>query len=270
MLARYDSFVFCRSSCVFTVVFTVCSLCVHCAFTAGRLDVSSVPPRFERILTAAKSPCGCGGEWRTRAEQSLTLNCIDKRSFCTDIMLLLHEGRGEHVPVMVFMGLLGGEGKSFNLSPLCNMYGVEHVQATPQQNTYPLLGLETKKVCLLDDWSFDESVLRLPTQLLWYEGKAFPLPMPQNTGTIGHVLYRGTAPIFATVKEKDLGPIIEKARVDMAMGSPSEWTMLLRRLRVYRFWHPLPVRPVEAPHIFACPCCFARMCLEHGRRPGQQ
>ena len=110
-------------------------------------------------------------------------------------------------------------------------------------------------------------MLPLATQLLWYEGKPLPLPMPQNSGTIGHLLYQGTAPVFVTAKEKDLGPIIQKASVDAALGNPSEGTMLLRRLRVYRFWHPLPVRPTGARKIKECPCCFARKCLEHGRRP---
>ena len=227
-------------------------------------------PRFTRFLDAATGPCVCGGQWREMAELALTLNCIDKADFCSYVMLSLHEGRGEHVSVMVLMGHKGGEGKSFTLSPLRAIYGVANVQATPQaKGNYPLLGLETKKACLLDDWTFGENVLPLATQLLWYEGKPFPLPMPQNSGTIGHVLYEGTAPLFVTAKEKDLGPIIQKASVDAALGNPSEWTMLLRRLRVYRFWHPLPVRPAGALKIKECPCCFARMCLEHGRRPDQ-
>ena len=59
-------------------------------------------------------------------------------------------GRREDVPVSVLMGRFGGEGKSFWLSPLRSVYGVEHVQATPQPGNFPLLGLERKKVVLLD------------------------------------------------------------------------------------------------------------------------
>ena len=226
-------------------------------------------PRFDRFLASAQSPCCCGGQWRARAEHALQLNGINKGMFCSDVMLLLHQGRGEHVPVMVLMGRFGGEGKSFILSPLRAMYGTEHVQATPQKGSFPLLGLETKKICLLDDWCFNEKVLSLPTQLLWYEGKAFPLPQPQNSGTVGHVLYQGKAPVFATGKEKDLGPVLQKAAADAQSGAPSEWTMLLRRLRVYSFCCRLPVRPAGAPKIPECACCFAQMCLQHGRRPEQ-
>ena len=88
---------------------------------------------------------------------------------------------------------------------------------------------QSKKVALLDDWCFDETVLALPTQLLWYEGKYS-----------GPLLYQGTAPIFVTVKEKDLGPIIVQGQVASAQGIPSEHTMLMRWLKMYSFTNPLP------------------------------
>ena len=139
------------------------------------------------------------------------------------------------------------------------MYGAEHVQATPQRGSFPLLGLENKKVCLLDDWCFDESVLPLPTQLLWYEGKPFPLPRPQNSSQYqGHLLYQGSAPVFVTVKEKDLGPLIAQAQVALAQGAPSEHTMLLRRLKIFSFTRPLPQ---SHQHVHECGHCFAQMVL---------
>ena len=96
---------------------------------------------------------------------------------------------------------LVARAKSFLLAPLRALYGPGHVQSTPQRGNFPLLGLETKKVVLLDDWCFDDTILPLPTQLLWYEGKPFPLPRPQNSSHYqGHLLYEGTAPIFVTVK----------------------------------------------------------------------
>ena len=102
----------------------------------------------------------------------------------------------------------------------------------------------------------------LPTQLLWYEGKPFPLPRPQNSAQYnGHLLYQGTAPIFVTVKEKDLGPIIAQAQVALAQGVPSEHTMLMRRLKIYSFTKPLPR---SSRHIVECPSCFAKLLLRYG------
>ena len=61
------------------------------------------------------------------------------------------------------------------------------------------MGLEDKCVVFLDEWVFSEDVLRLGTQLLWLEGKPFPVVQPQNqAGVVGHILYKGTAPIFIT------------------------------------------------------------------------
>ena len=66
-------------------------------------------------------------------------------------------------------------------------------------------------VVLLDEWLFDESILSLPVQLLWLEGKPVPLPQPQNTGAIGHKLYNGSAPIFITTKMQYLEKLVREA-----------------------------------------------------------
>lgn len=216
--------------------------------------------RLELLQRAAKLPCGCGGDWFRAASTSLKNNGINVRDLCSSVLRSLQCGRREDVPVIVFMGRFGGEGKSFFFSPLKNVFGEENVQATPQTGSFPLLGLEKKKVVLLDEWTFDASVLPLPTQLLWYEGKAFPLTRPQNKDYSGHLLYKGSAPIFATCKEKDLGPILAKAQEALALGRPSEHSMLLRRLRIYSFTK----RFVAGPHIYECPRCFARIILENG------
>lgn len=218
--------------------------------------------RMDQLYSAAASPCSCDGLWMPRAYEALTSNGISVDTFCKDVLVLLREGRRADMPVIVLMGRFGGEGKSFLLSPLRNVYGPGNIQATPQRGSFPLLGLESKKVVLLDDWCFDEAVLTLPTQLLWYEGKPFPLPRPQNSAQYnGHLLYQGTAPIFVTVKEKDLGPIIAQSQVALAQGVPSEHTMLMRRLKIYSFTKPLPR---SSRHIVECPSCFAKLLLRYG------
>ena len=215
--------------------------------------------RMDQFYAAAASPCICNGLWFPRAMASMSSNGIVTEEFCKHILTLLRDGRRADIPVLVLMGRFGGEGKSFLLAPLRSVYGAEHVQATPQRGSFPLLGLENKKVCLLDDWCFDESVLPLPTQLLWYEGKPFPLPRPQNSSQYqGHLLYQGSAPVFVTVKEKDLGPLIVQAQVALAQGAPSEHTMLLRRLKIFSFTRPLPQ---SHQHVHECGHCFAQMVL---------
>ena len=219
--------------------------------------------RLERLSAAAQEPCVCGGRWRSLAEHAMQANGINPEFLCTDIYRLLKDGRREDRPVVVLAGHQGGEGKSFFFAPLKNVFGVENVQSTPQPGSFPLLGLEKKKVVLLDEWCFDAAVLPLATQLLWYEGKAFPVTRPQNKDYTGHLLYQGSAPIFVTCKEKDLQPIINGAQHAMQTGTASENTMLLRRLRVYRLCQKLPVGPNE--HVLECPACFSSMVLHYNR-----
>ncbi len=217
--------------------------------------------RLELLLRAARGSCGCGGRWAQTALVLLQKNGVNVNWFCSMVLRLLQNGRREDTPVLVLMGKFGGEGKSYLYSPFKHVFGEENVQPTPQPGNFPLLGLERKKVVLLDEWAFDSAVLPLATQLLWYEGKAFPITRPQNKEYSGHLLYSGTAPIFATCKEKDLGPIMAKAQQAMARGYASEHTMLMRRLLVISF--SCPFKPPE-PKIYECPCCFARMLLQFG------
>ena len=89
-----------------------------------------------------------------------------------------------------------------------NVYGDDNIQECPQPGNFPLLGLEDKTIALLDDWRFDETVLPISAQLLWYEGKPLPLTRPQNQQSyVGHFLYKGGAPIFITTKEEDFEKI---------------------------------------------------------------
>ena len=214
--------------------------------------------RMQLMQKARASPCQCNGQWHQVAWQALQRNSVDVHDLCSHVLWSLQEGRREDVPVLVLMGRFGGEGKSFFLAPLRNVMGLENVQATPQPGSFPLLGLERRKVVLLDEWAFDTSVLPLCTQLLWYEGKSFPLTRPQNKDYSGHLLYTGSAPIFATCKEKELAPIMQKAQEATQLGQPSEWTMLLRRLKIFRFSVPLQDPRCKIPE---CPACFANLIM---------
>jgi hypothetical protein len=219
--------------------------------------------RWDRVLSMGKmqGQCLCNGTWRQYAEMTLAANQIDPVELCTYVSHSLYTGRCENLPVVVLMGRHGGEGKSFLLAPLENLYGPEYIQRCPQPGTFPLLGMETKRVALLDDWDFDPAIVPLSTQLLWYEGKRFPITRPQNKEYSGHLIYGGTAPVFITCKERWLGPMIKKAEWAFARGEASEYTMLMRRLKVFLFFKKLPI-PVGVK-IPECPACFCKMLLDY-------
>jgi hypothetical protein len=179
----------------------------------------------------------------------------------------LRDGRREDLPIVVFMGIQGGEGKSFLLSPLTNIYGAEDMQGTPEPNQFTLVGLEKKRIVLLNEWPCDDIVVPWSTQLMWFEGKDFTIMRPQNKNDYsGHLLYRGTAPIFVTCAKQDLGPVMDRAQVALALGQTSTDTMLARRLKVYTFSVKLPIP--KGYKVQECGCCFARMVFEYAPAGG--
>ena len=193
----------------------------------------------------------------------LHANRINPQEFCAHIMRSMRDGRSPHLPTVALMGFQGGEGKSFLFAPLKNVFGAENVQLTPQPGSFPLIDLEKKKIALLDEWSFDEAAAPFSTQLLWLEGKPFPITRPQNKDYLGHLMYTGSAPLFITCKQEDLGPILARANAAVAQGLSSDDTMLARRLCVYSMWEKLPVQPGE--YVPECASCFARMLYHYAR-----
>ena len=182
--------------------------------------------RMEIFADAVAQPCCCGGLWDRQVKHALEVNHINVGELCHHILVSLERGRGETTPVVVLVGKQGGEGKSLFLSPLTAIFGEEYVQHTPQRGNFPLLGLERKRIAVLDDWWFDDVVLATPLQLLWFEGKPVTVTRPQNVqGVTGHVLYRGTAPLFITSKKVAVAAL---AALSAAGGSP-ESSMLMRR-----------------------------------------
>ena len=190
----------------------------------------------------------------------ITNNGLNPTELFTHVVRSLALGRSPALRVMVLAGQYGGEGKSFLLAPLRGVFGIDCVQESPAGGNFPLLGLEDKSIALLDEWRFDEEVLRLATQLLWYEGKPVPVARPQNqAGVVGHTMYLGSAPIFITTKATDLVWLQKSAEWARRNGKPSEHTMLLRRLKVYMLGVETPVDGQAM--IPECASCFARMAL---------
>ena len=77
-------------------------------------------------------------------------------------------------------GPLWWGGKSFLFAPLRPLYGADHVQERPAGGNFNLLGVDGKKVTLLDEWTFLDEDLPVPMQLLWLEGKPVPVQRPQS------------------------------------------------------------------------------------------
>ena len=220
--------------------------------------------RVARLQHAATQPCRCGGQWASKAEAVFRNNSLDPSELFTDIMHALAEGRGPSAKVLVLAGRYGGEGKSFLLAPLRSIFGADGVQESPSPGSFPLMGLENKRVVLLDEWRFNSQVLRMATQLLWFEGKPIPLARPQNqAGVVGHTLYQGSAPIFITTKARDLERFQQAADWARRNDQSSEFTMLLRRLKVYTLQVPTPT--LSDAVIPDCGVCFARMALQCSR-----
>ena len=158
-------------------------------------------------------------------------------------------------------GLQGGEGKNLLLSPIVAVLGIEYVLQGVNAGQFPLVDLPSKKAVILNEWHFTMAPISLGTQLLWFEGKPVPVCRPQNDREQGpgHFLYNGTAPLFVVAPLENLEPLIQQAEADLASGSPSQYTMLLRRLRIYRFTQACtpPSRQLQP-----CASCFASFVLE--------
>jgi hypothetical protein len=221
--------------------------------------------RVELLDEAAAKPCACGGAWKNFVLSSFRENGINPTELCKDVYKAMLQGRSEDVPVIVLAGATGGEGKSAFFKALFNIFRVEHmVFARPGKGSFPFLQLPEAKVVFLDEWRFDAEVLPWALQCLWYDGSAVPITRPQNqAGASGHVLYKGTAPIFVTCKLPDLEWLEYKAQVDPVTGSPydAEASMIPRRLKIYRFTR----RVQKPPQKFEfCAACFATMVLGLG------
>ena len=186
----------------------------------------------------------------------MKLNQIDQGDFWHSVYMSLHDGRREDKRVVTLVGRRGGEGKSFSFSPLKALFGLDGVQMKPEKGGFPLLGLQTKRAAVLDEWRFDATVLGLATQLLWFEGKPLVLSQPQNQCTSGHLIYAGTAPIFITTKEQYLDGLVQEAQAAEARDGACEASMLLRRLNLFKFTVKLPIPAgLKVPD---CAACFAQ------------
>ena len=137
-----------------------------------------------------------------------SLRIASHRGALRRILAAFSASRRESTPVIVLAGTCGGEGKSMLLKGLNSVFGTSAVLQKPEVRSFPLVDLAGKKVVLLDDWRFSQSILSYATQCLWYDGSAMSIVWPQNQpGVSGHYLYQGTAPILATTKARGIAAL---------------------------------------------------------------
>ena len=216
--------------------------------------------RPQAMSAALELPCVCRGAWMNAIVASFMMNNIRSAELCSDIQTSLERGRSEATPVVCLAGSRGGEGKSVFLKALHSVFqDPGFVFTVPDKSNFPLLDLPKAKVCFLDEYRFDPKVLGYATLCLWFDGSAVPVTRPQNmAGVSGHLLYKGSAPIFVTTKLEDMARIESAAAVNPATGCPydADASMLLRRLKIYRYTQRIPKPPPGTPF---CATCFSNM-----------
>ena len=122
----------------------------------------------------------------------------------------------------------------------------------------------------MDEWRFDTSIISWATQCVLYDGSPVPITRPQNVpGQTGHVLYKGSAPVFVTGKLCDVERLDEAAAVNPVTGQPNdaEASMVRRRLKVYPFRTRIPKPEPQVPY---CGHCFAELVCQYGAPPAHQ
>ena len=214
--------------------------------------------RIALLNAAGSSACVCNGIWGRTVADSFVQNGINITELCHDVLDALHHGRSETLPVIVFAGQRGGEGKSVFFKPLRSVYDGDNFvfSLTGECGNFPLMDLPYAKVVFLDEFRFDPEVISWATLCLWFDGSAVPLGRPQNVpGESGNMTYKGSAPIFVTTKLPDLESLEYNAQINPVTGEPwdADASMLLRRLKIYKF----RVRIQKPPKFKFCARCFA-------------
>ena len=219
--------------------------------------------RLETLVEASNTPCICAGQWAAHAVSSVQFNGINIGELCYDVLDALIRGRSETTPVVVLAGSSGGEGKSFFLKPLFSIFkGVGAVFGKAVKGNYPLMNLPFCRVAFLDEYRFDRDIVPWSDLFLWFDGSSVPISRPQNIkGVVGHEDYTGSAPIFVTTKLADMEWLESSGEIDASTGKPwdSDASMLLRRLKVYRFTQRVPKPRRTIPY---CGRCFSRLIKE--------
>ena len=208
--------------------------------------------RLELLWEARSRSCTCNGRWTSAALDLFWRNGLDVSEWCAAVIASMEKGHSK----VSLVCHVGDEGKSFLLDPLKAVFGEEEV-FTPVKSGFPLMGLESCRLALLDDWRFGEDILSYNVQLLWFEGKPVIIARPQNQCS-GHLRYKGDDPIFISTLETNL------LRVHKGLEH-GDVAMMLKRLKIFRFSAKLENVDRTIP---SCPKCFADLLFVKGYASG--
>lgn len=218
------------------------------------------------VEEALSGPCLCAGAWIPMTEELLAMQLhaftpgFDPAEAPQPVMLkqairsALEFGCRKHNNVFIYGPR--SSGKSHLLEPLMAIFGEAAFTRPAGKSNYPLQDLFGKKVCLLQDVRARSFGLGFDALLVWWEGKSFRVPLPQNAHC-GDRSYDERAPIFATSGDKLRIPNSE-ALAD-GVDPQQQNAMMDHRFRYFHF--PLGLDARQVREVAPCGHCFAKWLL---------
>ena len=134
----------------------------------------------------------------------MTHQHIDSVEFRAVVLKALRQGRAKGSNVVI-CGEPDG-GKSFVLKPFGRIF--QAFVTRGQTENFPLQGLHGSEICLLQDVRFESFGLPWDDWLRWGEGEDMMVKLPRCTFEASR-LYKGTAPLFATMADLFSYPLVE-------------------------------------------------------------
>jgi hypothetical protein len=217
---------------------------------------------WESVAASISADCVCGGDWIPMTEQLLA---IQSQSFlaATDqseiphsnalrqaICNALEQGCKKHANVFIYGPR--SSGKSHVIEPLMKIFSGSAFTRPAGKSNYPLQDLFGKKVCVLQDLRVRTFALCFDALLVWWEGKAFRVPLPQNVHT-GDGFYTEAAPVFATSGGKLRIPLAEAIAENVEPQMQND--MMDERFRYFHF--PVGLSKAQIRLVEPCERCFA-------------
>lgn len=218
---------------------------------------------WETVLAApAKYPCVCGGAWIPLTEDMLRQHVAVGQQKGVDpeelpypdvvraaVRKALREGCSKHTNVF-FVGPPNA-AKTHVVAPLVAIFGKDSFRRPLGKTNFPMMSIHGKKVCVLEDLRPGTFGLGWDALLVWWEGQALPVPMPQNHHR-GPKDYLDAAPCFATGGEKLRIPLREAME---QMVDPAVQNEMMDKRWVY-FCFSQTFNGAARKVVRACPHCF--------------
>ena len=219
---------------------------------------------------ATKFPCVCEGQWIPLTEEMLEAQVaagvqrgvdpaeLPHRDVVRAAMVkALKEGCAKHTNVF-FVGPPNA-AKTHVVAPLVAIFGKDSFRRPLGKTNYPMMDIHGKKVCVLEDLRAATFGLSWDAYLVWWEGLALPVPMPQNQHK-GPKEYTDKAATFATGGDKLRIPLREALDLNV---DPAVQNSMMDKRWVY-FVFSKSFDGAARKSVRACPACFAMWLTQGG------